>query len=424
MMGCELQVDSAPGRGSRLWFDLPLAPTAETPQASSPTLSGLRVLVVEDNPVAREAALAATQGDALPSLDVALIDWRLPGEDGIALGRRLRERAGPGSRLRLILCTRSRLQEAQAANAGAVFDAMIEKPVTLGSLLNKLIDAPSATQQDTSASSPAVSLSGVRVLVVDDVEINRELACELLIAAGAETDTAADGIAAVETLEAEPLPHLVLMDVQMPELDGISATRRLRERYAPAELPIVAMTAHAFREEIEACIAAGMQAHLAKPINPETLLATVDAERRRPAVQRAQAPVEMSGPIDENHAALPVALQQLAGLDISAGLHRVLGRSGLYLSMLRAFSVRYAEAAVMLRRFHAEGDSEGAEHAAHALRGAAAMLGADDIAVLAGQIEYADDKETSGSTLDRLQDALDRLREALVDADREPGDSA
>ena len=431
LMGSRLQLESAAGRGTRIWFDIDMPRAAHDQDDAPPRqLAGLRILLVEDNEAAREVAaqllgsfgaevLVATDAEqALALLDagalpcaLALLDWKLPGMDGIALAARLRERASSRLALRIVLCTSGGAPEAREADRAGVLDGVIEKPLMPSALFEALAPGLIAAAVDGNGPAEVPDLSGIRVLLVDDVELNRQVAGALLASAGVELSYAVDGEDALGKLEQQPLPDLVLMDVQMPTLDGISATRRLRDRLSPAQLPVVAMTAHAFDEEVQRCLDAGMQAHLAKPIDPARLYALVAryALRRSPTAP-TQAPAGEPAP------PLPTALRELAGMDSDAGLARVLGRTGLYLSMLQRFVERYAATPRRIDEALAAGQADEAAALAHALKGAAATLGAVHVASLAEQIEYAGPDAPLKAHLEQLGAALAALRAALEEA--------
>jgi two-component system sensor histidine kinase/response regulator len=211
-------------------------------------------------------------------------------------------------------------------------------------------------------------LRGVRLLLAEDNEINQQIAVELLESAGAAVTVAGNGQLALDLLAGGAAFDAVLMDLQMPVMDGMQATARIRADARFAQLPIIAMTAHAMVEERERCLAAGMVDHITKPIDPPTMLRTlarwVQPQRDAPHVPTAAAPTAADQP-------LPV----LAGLDTAAGLSRAGGKPGLYLRLLQQFHERQADAGDRIAAALAARDAATAERIAHTVRGVAGNLG-------------------------------------------------
>ncbi len=226
----------------------------------------------------------------------------------------------------------------------------------------------------------AGSLGGLRVLLVEDNEVNRQIAVEILEGAGAIVDVAHNGRQAVDLVlgRAPPMYDVALMDLQMPVMDGYETTARLRADPRSAGLAIVAMTAHALAEERQRCLEAGMNGHMTKPIDPDLLVQTLAAYRGpdggapSPAAARARAAGD-----------LPV----VAGVDVRAGVRRVAGNARLYRSLLAQFARDEAGAAERFSTRLAAGDVDGIARAIHALKGTSANLGADALARAAGDLE-------------------------------------
>jgi signal transduction histidine kinase/CheY-like chemotaxis protein len=324
LMGGELQVESAPGQGSRFHFSLRLglqagAGAAPAPAAAASGLRGARVLVVDDNASARQvlaemcAALglhadsAADGNEALSRVRQAraagapyrfvLLDWKMPGMDGVACASALGRAGSPHQPTPAVLMvtafSREELQrqlDAQRVEVGA----LLAKPVTPSSLADALAMAAGAAARAEAgrsghapgASAPDVPAPGVRapdvrarlrgahVLLVEDNEVNAEIAVELLHGAGVTVTVAGDGQQALDRLERERF-DAVLMDCQMPVMDGYAATRALRRRPQCRTLPVIAMTANAMVGDRDAALAAGMDDHIAKPINIDEMYATL-----------------------------------------------------------------------------------------------------------------------------------------------------
>ena len=257
---------------------------------------------------------------------------------------------------------------------------------------------------DTAATRP-VDLKGVQLLLAEDNEINCEIACELLASLGARIDVAQNGEDAVAQLLASPADHYhaVLMDVQMPEMDGFEATRIVRAHPTFSGLPIIAMTAHASQEERARCLSVGMNDHIAKPIDPTLLFNTVSRWVGRTVAQAAS---------HEKAGVLPV----IDGLDTAEGLSRTLGDALLYRDLLQRFVHEHGQAAQRIREACAT-DRAAAYRAVHTLKSVAGLIGAvvleSQAAVLEQAIEAGDAATALASYVERLAQTLDRLCAAL-----------
>jgi two-component system sensor histidine kinase/response regulator len=257
----------------------------------------LRALVVDDNAAAREILAEALSGvvarvdsvsggaeavaavkrhDAASPYDVVFMDWRMPGVDGLEAARRIKQDRALGRQPVLVMVTAFGREEIRDEAERLDIEGFLLKPVTKSMLVDTLVTLFGPESGETQAASglaaeEGVRLDGLRVLLVEDNEINQQVARELIEGVGGNVTVANDGRRGVERLEqaGDPLPYdVVLMDIQMPEMDGYQATARLRSQARFAKLPIVAMTAHATHEEKQRCVAAGMNDHVGKPVDP------------------------------------------------------------------------------------------------------------------------------------------------------------
>jgi len=283
-------------------------------------LNRLRVLVVDDNAAAREilqeplsalasrvdavgsgkeAIAAIRERDATDPYDIVFMDWRMPGMDGLQASRHIKSDETLRHPPAIVLVTAFGREEVREEAERLQLDGFLLKPVTKSMIVDTLVNVFAHGGEDlhgTADAGQAASLRGARILVTEDNEINQQIAVELLEGAGATVTVANNGREAVELLSGPGYPpfDVVMMDLQMPEMDGYQATAKLRSDSRLAALPIIAMTAHATVEERQRCLAAGMNDHVAKPIDPAALF---DAVGRfyKPA-EGAPAPDQPSSP--------------------------------------------------------------------------------------------------------------------------------
>ncbi len=258
----------------------------------------------------------------------------------------------------------------------------------------------------------AVRLEGARILVVDDDETNREVASEILAEAGAVVELASDGLAAVERALAGGL-DAILMDVSLPQIDGVAAAERIRIAYSADRLPIVAVTAHAFDEERTRCLAAGMNEFVTKPVEPAQLLAVLGRCLPLRAVSAA-----VNGGLGAGAGLGAATLPHIPGFDISGTVGRFCGNVSVVERLLGRFSQRCSETAKAIETALGEGRVEEARALAHGFKGAAATLGAKGLSELAGRLEHAlkvDDRDEIAGTMTTLTEQMDLTANALAE---------
>jgi hypothetical protein len=234
-----------------------------------------------------------------------------------------------------------------------------------------------------------MALLGIRLLLVEDNDINLQIASEILTDAGAVIEVARNGRVAVEVLQDNPERfHAVLMDVQMPEMDGIEATRHIRHKLTAERLPIIAMTAHAMAEERQRCLDAGMNDHIAKPIDPAGLVGIVRRWTASRAAVQTPAP-DTAPPVRPPAQTLSPLPDRLPPFDIPDALRRLGGKRDLLHRLLLRFHTEFASAGHVLRQHLATGEAEEAERLAHKLVGTSSSLGAHGLADAARALEQA-----------------------------------
>jgi len=415
LMGGHVAVQSAPGKGSTFRFTARLGKgtAIQRPRLLQSDLRGRRVLIIDDNPHARavlsnmltnmtfiadEAASGAEAIDMVRQAselgaryEIAFIDWQMPGLNGIETGKQIL--ALPGIELppHLVMVTAYGREEVlkQAEDSG--FENVLIKPVTSSILFDTAVVALGADQErtETVQAGPSFDIDrmrGARVLLVEDNEINQEVAIGQLEDAEVFVDLAENGEIALRMVRDNDY-DVVLMDMQMPVMDGIEATRVIRSNPRFKDLPIIAMTANAMASDRELCLEAGMNDHIAKPIDPDQLFGVLLRWIRRTdgngRITQARAPAHAP-----NSHASDTELD-IRGIEVRSGLKRTGGNHQRYETLLRKFAEQQADAVEAMRAALSTGDAATAERAAHSLKGAAGTLGAVSLAEVATEAETA-----------------------------------
>jgi|GEM_PF-230515 len=441
LMGGRIGVESQLGAGTLFWIELPFAPSTQAPKvrAQGEAIQGKRALVIDDSPESREImasmleeigmhALATASGEdglrkvleadrAGQPFALLVVDWRLNGIDGISAMEQL-QALELTSRPALLLATAysDDLPRNQAVRAG--ISKIITKPVTPSMLFDAIVETilPAALPQEADRAEEQAphQRRGAKILLAEDNPINQEVAQMLLESMGMEVTVADNGKAAVDLVEQQAF-DLVFMDMQMPVMDGLEATRAIRRTPGRQNTPILAMTANAFSEDREHCLEAGMNDHLAKPIELHKLQTLLT--RWLPARQQQPLPdIPSSEPPDAppaDRSDIGAQLQRIDGLDVATSLRRLLGDHEVYLRLLTQFVQLHGEDGSLLAASAEAKDWRSLRHQAHALKGAAGVLGAWNIAQQAAILEQLVRERCEEATVRALIDELQPTLQAL-----------
>ena len=454
MMQGEIWVESEPGRGSEFIFtaDFGIGEQVDKPAVVlGDDRLGIKTLVVDDNRTARtilaemlerfiaEVHQAASGNEALKLVENAadrpfrliLMDWRMPGMDGIETSRRIFELSGEDRPPRIILVTAYDQSEARQQAREIGISGPIVKPVTPSTLLDAVLQSLGKAEagqimrdrQPDEKPATAETIAGAHLLLVEDNEINQQVALEILEGAGLRVTIANDGKEAVDRIKETDF-DAVLMDIQMPVMDGYEATREIRNlkienvdaegqvssiEHPASTVPIIAMTASAMIQDRENAMNAGMNDHVSKPIDVDALFATLvkwvlpglrtPVSRVVETISDAAAPVERDG----------FALTEMPGISVQGGLARVGGNEGLYKRLLVKFIDEYPDTTGQIAKALDDGDMELARRLAHTVKGVAGNLGMEQLQPMAADLEHAVKEEDA----DRIRESIELFDTAL-----------
>jgi len=460
MMGGHIWVeDSQPGHGTTICFTVRMQLTPDYVQRfeqlehAGTLLKGVRVLVVDDIAISREilagmlrhfhidvavaasgpAALAALEEKTEHPFDLVLMDCRMPGMSGDEAVMRIHGNPAIEPRPKVVMIAAYGREDVTLLTEKTGVDGILVKPVSPSALLDTVLSVlgrgrifGEVGQEKARTGIPGLNavdkLTGACLLLVEDNDINREFAGELLRRQGVEVAEAVNGREAVDMVEKGDYDG-VLMDLQMPVMGGLDAARAIRdlarqpgsERFAT--LPIIAMTALAMAQDAEKSLQAGMNDHITKPIAPERLMAALAKWIHVPEAraQAARAAV-VSAPATGEDAEFPADLAGLASLDARGGVHRIGDSPDAYRKQLRRFREHYADAATHLRYLIEAAGFEEAENYCHTLKGIVGNLGArelfDTVAVVDARLKLGQMPEAAD-----LEKMETRLQEVMADID-------
>ncbi|MEH6811399.1 MAG: response regulator, partial [Motiliproteus sp.] len=445
LMGGKLSAESIPGEGSQFTFTALFQCQQESHSASVlPKIGqGNRVLVVDDNEISRmilrthlesyglEVTTVNSGIDALHELKkvsqggveqhyrMVFMDWQMPEMDGIEAAMHIKSDPALMNNATIVMVTAFDREEVlkQAEQIG--LDALLTKPVNRSHLFDVVSGILAEKQRrplranSSSCSDEAflpAKYQGARVLLVEDNHTNQYIAQVLLEGLGLNVTIANNGCEALEAISNSGY-DIVLMDLQMPEMDGYQATRKIRESLSVDQLPIIAMTAHVMAEERQKCLEVGMNDHISKPVDPKRMADTL----ARWLSAQCQAEVSDVANRAEPECLLPTSI---ASIDVQAGLDRLGGQADVYLRVLDNFYREHQHSVATLRASLATGDRVQAKLIAHDMKGLAPVIGAPELqasAVMLNQALYQNDGELEGALLDRFVDNLQQVLDGLAE---------
>ncbi len=445
MMNGDICVKSEYGKGSEFTFTIMTGyrqPHDTVKNMVPPDLTGMRVMVVDDNEIARDILRSILEGfcfnvtvvdsgmaaieelrrsfgmPARQQYRLLLIDLKMPGMDGFETTRCIQSEFNPAQLPVIMMITAYGKEEVRRKSKELGIRSFITKPVLPSALFSAVLDIFGEDTvgqlkhhegSDTEGAKLA-SIKGAQILLVEDNYINQQVALAILSRAGLVVDIANNGSEAVSAVEMAPQKYsAVLMDIQMPEMDGIEATMRIRQGISKEELPIIAMTAHVMKVEQDKCYAAGMNDHVSKPIDLKILY---DALLRwvRPTV--SDVPVE--------HAPLPkgevTPLDNLPGIDVSLALERIGGNRDLLRKILVHFRDTNVNAVNDIEKALEQRDYKLARELAHGLKGVAGNISAMELFGVVRELEDLIIIHAHGETHECLKKMAEKLQTVFESA--------
>ncbi|MFI3156418.1 MAG: response regulator [Methylococcaceae bacterium] len=443
LMQGEVGVNSEYGKGSTFWFTAKLGKATGKIKNLIPEadLCGRHVLVVDDNEMARnvldemlssmsfkvdqapggrEALKAVEAAAATNPYEIIFLDWHMPGMDGIETAKAICELSLESSP-NLVMVTAYGREEVLKEVENAGLEDVLIKPVNPSMLFDTVIRVLGGHCNEERSSEPDASnimedlgvIKGASILVAEDNELNQEVAMGLLADAGFEVDIANNGREVVDML-AKRAYDIVLMDMQMPIMDGVAATIEIRKNHRYRDLPIVAMTANAMQQDKEKCAEAGMNDHVAKPIDPDELFRALLKwiKPRHAAVTAEKAKGSKKTAVRQQVGDLPA----IDGLDVELGMQRVLGKTPLYLKMLRKYVSNQENTSSELRAALDAGDYAAAERIAHSAKGVSGNIGASGLQKMAGELEAMIKNGSVRELLEAEIAAFEKAQSAMIAA--------
>ena len=425
LMGGSINLTSVPGKGSEFSFVIPVALDERGGLLPFPPGTRQRVLIADDHPIAQAtlaelarsmgwtAILASSGADAMAQVldaadagtpfDALFLDWKMPGMDGLTAAARLRVSLGGRQPPAIIMVTGTDREHLLRDPLAGAADAVLAKPVTASAMYNAFVQARrkiSGQQEESTGRRVDARLAGLCILVVDDSDSNRFVVRQVLENHGARVLLAADGSEALQKLRTMPhRVHIVLMDVQMPVMDGYEATRQIRETLHLADLPVVALTAGAFKNQHAEALEAGMNGFVSKPFEVDDLIAAV---------------LRLTGRSTATLAPATSPAQNPSPIDLERGLSQW-GDNATYRKYLVRFTATHGQDGQEIARLLIQGRRKDAASLLHKLKGAAGSMALMKVRQQAESMERAlHQGKDAGANLQDLQAALEDSRSAIA----------
>ncbi|GHG00029.1 ATP-binding hybrid sensor histidine kinase/response regulator [Thalassotalea marina] len=439
LMGGTIWATSEPSCGSTFYFTAKFELAEDTttclPIVDHNLLTNLKVLVADDIDIARKVLvdalghlgiIADEACDGQQAVDkviaaernntpyeLILMDWKMPHLDGIEAAKQISLQC-QGEKPHILMVSAYDKDEAKQLAMGSNIEQFLEKPINPSTLVDTIVEILSqenhqvaVMESDYQVDIP--NLSEYSVLLVEDNPINQQVAQEFLQDTNIQITCAENGLIALDRIGKQKF-DIVLMDIQMPEMDGLTATREIRHSLKNTELPIIAMTAHAMEGDVEKSIDAGMNYHLTKPIDPETLYQTLC---RFLMVEQSHVALESSGKVTEdakieNENNQLQKLRNKTALHIDDALHKVQGKQSLLLQLIKDFWKKYQNLAQLMTTLYQQSVTEELYRTAHSLKSTAQYIGAFELAKAAAMLE--EEIKINGAQIEiKLNDATTQL---------------
>lgn len=455
LMGGSIRVESEPDKGSCFSFTafFEKVKSSESQKRNIPfNLRGMKVLLIDDNASALEImremlsafsfeVTTASSGlygiqmiEAANKFNLVIVDWKMPEMDGIETIQKIRQITGIESVPKIILMTaygREKIMR-KAENEGV--EAFLFKPIKPSVLFDTIVEIFSTGvdilsdkksndivhDKNTDMDIDLSQVRGAKILVAEDNELNQQIAIEILEQAGFIVDVANNGKKALDLIKKNNDYDSLLMDIQMPVMDGYEAARQIRmwenenmiDNRAMMRIPIIAATAHALKDDLQKCIESGMDDYVSKPIDPIQLFHALKKWISKNKIGLEIRPKASEKPDHDDS----FSDDYISGIDMDAGLRHMAGNKRLYVDILKGFAIKYSSEPYRIREFIKSKDNRMASIACHTFKGISANIGATQISLIASELENdikAGDVQSSFRTLDNLEQETALVSEGI-----------